>query len=85
MGSNGSDSEARALHLANYICVAVILFNWTMVITAGIGCVIVMVMKGPGYVADSYRVSHSEAPRAEIESDEEADQYRSGSWASKQK
>jgi hypothetical protein len=32
-----------------------------------IGCVVVMVMKGPGYVADSLEVSHSDQPRKDIE------------------
>jgi len=34
-----------------------------VVVALGIGCVIVMVMKGPGYVADGYPVSHSDRPR----------------------
>ncbi|MGI9135237.1 MAG: hypothetical protein ACR2I0_15050 [Rhodoferax sp.] len=73
----GADSEpARWLQVADYIVAAVVLFHWTMVITVAIGCVIVMIMKGPGYAADSYRVSHSDRPRAHQETDEEAAGYR---------
>ena len=54
----------------------VIIFHWSMVLTIGIGCVIVMVMKGPGYVADGYWVSHSDQPRAVQETAEEASAYR---------
>lgn len=39
---------------------------------AAIGCVIVMVMKGPAYVADGYPVSHRDRPRATPETAEEA-------------
>ena len=58
--------------MANYFVWALLIFHWTMVITVGIGCVIVMIMKGPGYHADSYPVSHSDRPRATPESDDEA-------------
>jgi hypothetical protein len=40
-----------------------VLFHWSLVVTAAIGCAIVMVMKGPAYAADSYTVSHSDRPR----------------------
>ena len=49
---------------------------WRKLPLIGIGCVIVMVMKGPGYVADGYRLSHSDAPRAQMETSEEAAGYR---------
>jgi len=32
------------------------------VLTLAIGCAIVVVMKGPGYVADAYPLSHSDSP-----------------------
>ena len=76
MDAEASAEQARWLQMADYICWAVVIFNLTMVFTVAIGCVIVMVMKGPGYTADSYRVSHSDAPRAQPETDEEASRYR---------
>lgn len=67
-----SAQEARWLQLADYVVGGVVVFHWTMVLTLGIGCVIVIVMKGPGYVADGYMVSHSDKPRECAETDEEA-------------
>jgi hypothetical protein len=34
--------------------VALLVLHWTAVLTVGIGAFIVMVMKGPAYVADAY-------------------------------
>lgn len=65
-------AQARWLQMADYIAWGVLIFHWTMVITVGIGCIIVMVMKGPGYVADGYNVSHSDRPRKTQQTDEEA-------------
>ncbi len=53
----------RRLQVADYIVFGLVLFHWSLVVTAAIGCVIVMVMKGPAYAADSYTVSHSDRPR----------------------
>ena len=61
----GNPAEARALQLADFIVFGVVVFHWTLVITAAIGCVVVMVMKGPAYVADGLDVSHSEQPRTD--------------------
>ena len=69
--SQASTEQARWLQLADYVVGGVIIFHWSMVVTVGIGCVIVMVMKGPGYVADGYLVSHSDQPRQVMETDEE--------------
>ena len=55
--------ELRWLEIAGYMAVGAVLFHLAAVFTLGIGCVIVMVMKGPGYVADGYPVSHSDRPR----------------------
>lgn len=68
----------RMLHLADILVIGILVFHWTMVLTVGIGCIVVMVMKGPGYTADSYPVSHSDAPRATQETDAEAAARRPG-------
>ncbi len=67
-----SAADVRWLQMVDYFCWAVIIFNWAMLLTLAIGCVIVMVMKGPGYVADGYKVSHSDRPREMQQTDEEA-------------
>ena len=36
---------------------------WTAVFTIAIGCTIVMLMKGPAYVADRYPLSDADEPR----------------------
>lgn len=59
-----STAAARWLQIANYLVAGLVIFHWTAVLTVAIGCVIVMVMKGPAYTADSYTVSHSDQPRA---------------------
>ncbi len=71
-----SASQARWLQMADFIVGAVVVFHWTMVLTVAIGCVIVMIMKGPGYMADSYPVSHSDQPRPQPETAEEAARNR---------
>lgn len=42
---------------------------WTAVFTVAIGCVIVMLMKGPAYVADQYPLSDADEPRRDHEED----------------
>ena len=71
-----SPADARWLQLSDYMVLGVLLFHASMLIVVGFGCVIVMVMKGPAYVADGYPVSHSEQPRQSLETDEEATHYR---------
>lgn len=43
--------------------IAFVVTAWTAILTIGIGCAIVMVMKGPAYVADQYPLSDAEQPR----------------------
>ena len=47
-------AEEAAAQLHVYVALGVLLLHWTMVLTVAFGCVIVMVMKGPAYVADAY-------------------------------
>lgn len=71
---SGDTSEAtlRMLQMAQFTFWGVLLFHATMILTIAIGCVVVMIMKGPGYVADGYWVSHSDRPRRDMETTEEA-------------
>jgi hypothetical protein len=57
-----SAAAQRALQTAEYMVIGALAFHWSAIVTVGIGCVIVMVMKGPAYAADSYPVSHSDRP-----------------------
>jgi hypothetical protein len=76
LDSDTNSAQLRWLQVVDFVVVAVVIFHWSMVLTVGIGCCIVMVMKGPGYTADSYQVSHSDQPRHLQESDTEAAAHR---------
>ena len=65
--ASGSSADARWLQTMDYVLAGVVVFHWTAVFTTAIGCVVVMLMKGPGYVADGMEVSHSDRPRAVAE------------------
>ena len=43
-----------AVLLWDYTLFGVVVLHWTLVLTLGLGCFIVRVMKGPAYVADAY-------------------------------
>ena len=63
-----SASDARWLQTMDYVVAGVVIFHWSAVLTIAIGCVVVMLMKGTGYVADDpMEVSHSEKPRTTAE------------------
>ena len=62
----------RWLQMMAYVVVGIVLLHWSMVMTVAIGCLIVMAMKGPGYVADGYVMPHSDQPRATFETIAEA-------------
>ena len=52
---DGTES-ARAVEQFFYVMVGLVVLHWTLVLTLAIGCVIVMLMKGPAYVADAYEM-----------------------------
>jgi len=57
---SGAAAEKALLSIDIFLVAAVITF-WTAVFTVSIGCIIVAIMKGPGYVADAYPLQ--DAPR----------------------
>ena len=64
-----NDAQVRWLQTMDYVVAGVVIFHWTAMLTIAIGCVVVMLMKGPGYVADALEVSHSDKPRSDIAPD----------------
>ena len=42
--------------------ISLVVLHWTVVFTVGLSAFIVMVMKGPGYVADAYPLSDADQP-----------------------
>ncbi|MEO7107172.1 MAG: hypothetical protein ABIZ09_12430 [Rhodoferax sp.] len=67
LGDATTPAAQRALLLTDYRVLGLLVFHWTAVFTTAIGCVVVMAMKGPAYVADGFPVSHSDKPRTESE------------------
>lgn len=53
---------AAQLGLIDILAVAVVILWWTALFTVGIGAFIVMVMKGPAYVADAYPLMDADQP-----------------------
>jgi len=51
--------------------IAATLTAWTAAFTIAIGCLIVMIMKGPAYVADRYPLIDAEEPRQTPASEDE--------------
>ena len=61
---DGSSTEiARHLKTIDIMAIAAVITWWTAVFTVAIGCIVVMLMKGPAYVADRYDLEDSEHPR----------------------
>ena len=60
---NGSEIEvASQTLLTEYALLGGFIFFITMVVTVSIGCVFVLIMKGPRYSADSYIINDKEKP-----------------------
>ncbi len=53
-GLDPATQNARAVEQFFYVMVGVVVLHWTLVLTLAIGCAIVLLMKGPAYVADAY-------------------------------
>ena len=49
-----TSAEDRSLLLMTYRIIGLVVLHWTLVLTLAIGCAIVIVMKGPAFVADPY-------------------------------
>ena len=59
--SDGPAADA-ASWMRIYQLAGLMLLHWTLVFTVAIGCIVVMVMKGPAYVADPYPPEERERP-----------------------
>lgn len=62
-GQAAAEAGGASTAMAVDILVAALIFlHWNVVLTVAIGAFIVMVMKGPAYVADAYPLEDTEAP-----------------------
>jgi len=66
--ADGVDPDKAVLSV-DIFAFATALTVWIGVLTVAIGCVVVVIMKGPGYVADAYPVAHANNPQQRTESD----------------
>lgn len=55
-------AQERSLLLVDYVAAGAVVLHWTLVLTLAIGCAIVILMKGPAYVADAYPLTDSDHP-----------------------
>lgn len=54
---------AKHVKIVDIVSIATAVTVWTAVLTVAIGCFVVVVMKGPAYVADAYKLADSEHPK----------------------
>ena len=54
---------AKHVKTVDIFAIATAITFLTAVLTVGIGCFVVYIMKGPAYVADAYLLQHSDRPR----------------------
>lgn len=55
-----SPDDALAVTTTDIYVISLIILQWTVVLTAGIAAFIVILMKGPAYVADAYPLPEAE-------------------------
>jgi hypothetical protein len=59
--ANG-DAAAKLAVTFEIVLAGVVVLYWTTVFTVALGCLIVMIAKGPAYVADAYPLPDADAP-----------------------
>ena len=58
------DQIAKHINSMDIIAIAIAVTVWAAVLTVAIGCIVVVIMKGPAYVADAYEVRDAEYPES---------------------
>jgi hypothetical protein len=53
--------EVMMVNTTDIYVIGVVILHWTVLLTAGIAAFIVMMMKGPAYVADAYPLQELES------------------------
>lgn len=59
-----SPDDALAVMTTDIYVISLIILHWTIVFTVGIAAFIIMMMKGPAYVADAYPLQEAETLEA---------------------
>lgn len=55
-----SPDDALAISTTDIYVISLIILHWTVVFTVGIAAFVIMMMKGPAYVADAYPLNEAE-------------------------
>ncbi|MBL8422869.1 MAG: hypothetical protein JNK06_05140 [Candidatus Accumulibacter phosphatis] len=61
-GEGDAVEASSRLQMVDILAISILVLHWTAVLTVAIAAFIIMVMKGPAYVADAYPVEDSESP-----------------------
>ena len=61
-GSGSAEEIARHIQLTDFLVFGTLLLHWALTLTGAIYCVIVILMKGPAYVADRYDLPDKDSP-----------------------
>lgn len=75
--SDGIDPD-KAIRSVDIFSFATAITFWAAILTIAIGCAVVIIMKGPGFVADAYPVAHADCPQQETNSEPPDDLFRDG-------
>ncbi|MBS0512956.1 MAG: hypothetical protein JSR42_17460 [Proteobacteria bacterium] len=59
----GGAASATLVTTVDIYSISLVVLHWTVVLTVAIAAFIVMVMKGPAYVADAYPLDDADAPQ----------------------
>ena len=59
-----AEEIARQIQLTDFLVFGTVILHWASVLTVAIYCVIVILMKGPAYVADRYDLPDRDHPRS---------------------
>lgn len=65
--SDGEAEIASRIMTVDIYTISLIILHWTIVFTVAIAAFIIMVMKGPAYVADPYPLEDADAPDAPVD------------------
>lgn len=57
-----SPEDALTVMSTDIYVISLIILHWTVMLTVGIAAFIVLIMKGPAYVADAYPLQEAEMP-----------------------
>jgi hypothetical protein len=62
LGVGGEPANAKLATTVRIVLASVLVLHWTVVFTVALLCLIVLIAKGPAYVADAYPLIDSDRP-----------------------